>query len=60
MIEVSLVFSGLDSCTMDRNHLFSDSEISAFKNLEREELMFGENGIVTISNFSSLADKQKH
>ena len=43
-----------------QNHLFSDSKISGFKNLEREELIFGDNGIASMSNFSSLAEKQKH
>ena len=28
--------------------------------MEKEELMFGDNGIVRMSNFSSLAEKQKH
>ena len=28
--------------------------------MEREELIFGDNGIVSMSNFSSLADKQRH
>ena len=43
-----------------QNHLFSDSKISSFKNLERKELIFGDNGIVSMSNVSSLAEKQKH
>ena len=59
MIEVSLVLS-VRQLHDGQNHLFSDSKISGFKNLEREELIFGDNGIVSMSNFSSLAEKQKH
>ena len=59
MMEVSLVPS-VRQLHDGQNHLFSDSKISGFKNLEREELIFGDNGIVSISNFSSLAEKQKH
>ena len=59
MIEVSLVLSVRQFCD-GQNHLSFDSKISGFKNLEREELIFGDNGIVSISNFSFLAEKQKH
>ena len=38
-----------------QNHLFSDFKISGFKNLEREELIFGDNGIVSMSNFYSFS-----
>ena len=43
-----------------QNHLLSDSKISGFKNLKKEELIFGDNEIVRMSIFSSLAEKQKH
>ena len=59
MMEVFLVLS-LRHLHDGQNHLFSDSKISGFKNLEREELIFEDNGIVSMSNFSSLAEKQKH
>ena len=59
MMEVYLVRS-VRQLHNRQNHLFSDSKISGFKNLEREELIFGDNGIVRMSNFSSLAEKQKH
>ena len=59
MMEVSLVLS-VRQLHDGQNHLFSDSKFSGFKNLEREELIFGDNGIVSMSNFSSLAEKQKH
>ena len=59
MMEVSLVLS-VRQLHDRQDHLFSDSKISDFKNLEREELIFGDNGIVSMSNFSSLAEKQKH
>ena len=59
MMEVSLVLSARQLHN-GQNHLFSDSKISGFKNLEREELIFGDNGFVSVSNFSSLAEKQKH
>ena len=59
MMEVSLVLS-VRQLHDRQDHLFSDSKISGFKNLEREELIFGDNGIVSMSNFSSLAEKQKH
>ena len=59
MMEVSLVLS-VRQLHDGQNHLFSDSKISGFKNLEREELIFRDNGIVSMSNFSSLAEKQKH
>ena len=59
MMEISLVLS-VRQLHDGQNHLFFDSKISGFKNLEREELIFGNNGIVSMSNFSSLAEKQKH
>ena len=59
MMEVSLVLS-VRQLHNGQNHLCSDSKISSFKNLEREELIFGDNGIVSMSNFSYLAEKQKH
>ena len=58
-MEVSLVLS-VRQLHDGQNHLLSDSKISGFKNLEKEELTFGDNGIVRMSNFSSLAEKQKH
>ena len=59
MMEVSLVLS-VRQLHNGQNHLFSESKISGFKKLEREELIFRDNGIVSMSNFSSLAEKQKH
>ena len=59
MMEVSLVLP-VRQLHDGQNNLFSDSKISGFQNLEREELIFGDNGIVNISNFSPLAEKQKH
>ena len=59
MIEVSLVLY-VRQLHDGQNHLFSDSKISGFKSLEREDLIFGDNGIVSMSNFSSLREKQKH
>ena len=59
MMEISLVLS-VRQLHDGQNHLFSDSKISGLKNIERGELIFGDNGIVSISNFSSLAEKQKH
>ena len=59
MMEVSLVHS-VRLLRDGQNHLLSDSKISAFKNLEKGELIFGDNGIVAISNFPALAKKQKH
>ena len=56
MMKVSLVLS-VKQLHDGQNHLFSDSKISGFKNLEREELIFSDNGIVSICNFSSLAWK---
>ena len=44
----------------EQNHLYSDSKNSGFKNLEREELIFGDNGIINMFNASSLAEKQMH
>ena len=58
-MEVSLVLS-VRQLHDGQNHLFPDSMISGFKDLEREELIFGDNGIVSMSNFSSLTEKQKH
>ena len=57
-MEVSLVLS-VRQLHDEQNHLFSDSKILRFKRLQREELIFGDNGIVSMSNFSSLAEKQK-
>ena len=54
MMEVSLVLS-VRQLHEGQNHLFSDSKISGFKNLEREELIFGDNEIFSMSHFSSLA-----
>ena len=58
MMELLLVLS-VRQLHNGQNHLFSDSKISAFKNLERQKLIFGDNGIVSMSNFTSLAEKQK-
>ena len=58
MMEVSLALS-VRQLHDEQNHLFSDSKILRFKRLQREELIFGDNGIVSMSNFSSLAEKQK-
>ena len=57
MMEVSLVLS-VRQLHDGQNHLFSDSKISGFKNLEREELIFGANGIVSMSNFSSSGETE--
>ena len=59
MMEVSLVLS-IRQLHDGQNHLLSEFKISRFKNLEKEELILGGNGTVRISNFSSLAEKQKH
>ena len=59
IMEVSLVHSVIHLLD-GQNHLFSDSKISGFKILEREELISGGKGIVSISNFSFLVEKQKH
>ena len=59
MTEVSLVLF-VRQLRDGQKHLLSDSKISGFKNLEKEELIFGDNGIVSMYNFSSLAEKQKH
>ena len=48
-MEVSLVPS-VKQLHDGQNHLFPDSKISGFKNLEREELIFGDNGIASMSN----------
>ena len=58
-MEVSLVLS-VRQLHDGQNHLLSDSKISDFKNFEKEELLLGDNGIARMSNFSSLAEKQKH
>ena len=50
MMEVSLVLS-VRQWHDGQNHLLSDSKVSGFRNLEKEELIFGDNGIVRISNF---------
>ena len=59
MMEVSVVLS-VRQLHDGQNHLLSASKISEFKNLEKEGLKLGDNGIVRMSNFSSLAEKQKH
>ena len=59
MMKVSLGLS-IRQLHDGQNHLLSESKISGFKNLEKEELIFGDNGIVKMSNFSFLAEKQKH
>ena len=59
MMEVCLVLS-VRQLHDGQNHLLSNSKISGFKNLEKEELIFGDNGIVSMSTLSSLAEKQKH
>ena len=56
MMEVSLVLS-LRQLHDEQNHLFSDCKVSGVKNLEREELIFGNNGIVSMSNVFSVAKK---
>ena len=56
MIQVSLVLS-VGQLHNGENYLFPDFKITGFKNLEREELIFEDNGIVSVSNFSSLAEK---
>ena len=58
MMDISLVLS-VRQLHDGQNHLLYESKISGFKSLEKEELILGDN-IVTISNFSSLAEKQKH
>ena len=59
MMEVSLVLF-VRQIHDGQKMLFSDSKIPSVKNLEREELIFGDNGIVSMTNFCSLAEKQKH
>ena len=59
MMEVSLVLS-VRQLQDGQNHLLSESKISGFKNLEKEEPILGDNSIVKMSNFSSLTEKQKH
>ena len=56
-MEVSLVFS-VRQLHDGQSHLLSDSKISGLKNLEKEELIFGDNGIASMSNFPSLSEKQ--
>ena len=58
MMDVSLALS-VRQLHDGQNHLLSESKISGFKNLEKE-LILGDNGIVRMSTFSSLAEKQKH
>ena len=59
MMEISLVLS-VRQLNDGQNHLLSEDKISSFKNLEKEEPMLRDNGIARVSNFSSLAEKQKH
>ena len=59
MTEVSLVLT-VRQLHGVQNQLLSDSKITGSKSLEKEELIFGDNGIVSMSNFSSLAEKQKY
>ena len=59
MMEVSLVLS-VKQLHDGQKHLLSNSKMSGLKNLEKEELICANNGIVRMSNFSSLAEKQKH
>ena len=59
MMDVSLVLS-VRQLHDAQNHLLSESKISGFKNLEKEDLILGDNVVVRMSNFSSLAEKQKH
>ena len=58
MMKVSLVLP-VRQLHDGQNHL-SESKVSGFKNLEKEELMLGDNGILRMSNFSSLAEKKNH
>ena len=50
MMEVSMVLS-VRQWHDGQNHLLPDSKISGFRNLEKEELIFGDNGTGRISNF---------
>ena len=50
MMEVSLVLS-VRQLHDGQNHLLSDSKISGFKNLKKEELIFGDNEIVNVYFF---------
>ena len=59
MMEVSLVLS-VSRLHNEQNHLFSNSKISSFKSLERQELKFGRNGIVSMPYVSFLAEKQRY
>ena len=59
MMEVSLVLY-VRQLHDGKNHLLSDSKIPGFKNLEKEELIIGDYGIIRMSNFSSLAEKGKY
>ena len=52
MREVSLVLS-IRQLHCGKNYLLSDFEISGFKKLEKERLIFGDNGTVSMSKFSS-------
>ena len=59
MMGVSLVLS-VRSLKDGQNHLLSNCKILGFKKLEKKELIFGDNGILSMSTFSSLVVKQKH
>ena len=59
MMGVSLVLS-VRSLKDGQNHLLSNCKILGFKKLEKKELIFGDNGILSMSTFSSLVEKQKH
>ena len=59
MMEVFLVLS-VRHLHDGQHHLFTDSKISGFKKSRRKELIFGDNEIVGMLKFSSLAEKQKH
>ena len=45
---------------MDRTTYYLILKSQALKIWKKEELIFGDNGIVSMSNISSLAEKQKH
>ena len=60
MMEVSLLLS-VRQLHYGQNLLLSNfSKFSGSKHLDKEELIFGNNGIVSMSNFSSLTEKQKY
>ena len=59
MMEVSLLLA-VRHIHDGQNHLLTEFKISGFNNLEKEESILGGNGIVRMSNFSSLAEEQKH